>query len=397
VSVSGAGGPIKQISYTCLPGKVVRNPPKLKPPAWAIAGVLCAAGRQTWDDDNRKAAWHAGGVAITDDRREKADLKRRVRKWKKGGKQGPRPERHFSYPQNDDNPKHRSPYKDDKNSVREAGRWANRCARRDRRRQRVETVTVAVPSLNALLTMAGFSDNTANRRMVTEVLETLSEPLTLANGETFPELIRDFVDGRMTLDGAWMRPGDYERLPILKMRSPYAMPLQLFLHAVDTGHDNAKAITWEVLARRLGVSKGPKAKRDIGRALAALNRHLAGLDEDTRETLHALRIKAPYGYHLIDYVKTVRFERDDAELVKPKKQIERKQLKPETIIARLEANLAREKVNRREFEKLKQDATAMVEEHAAQFMAQRIRTGDDVEREQYRPRRERGVIYETDP
>jgi hypothetical protein len=182
----------------------------------------------------------------------------------------------------------------------------------------VDSITVPLPSLTWLLTQAHLSDGARNQQALKEAFVTLSQWVTLSDGEWFPPLILDydFTTCEVVLNGEWLLPKGFVRLPPPFPRSAIAVQLWMFLCAVPTGPNNKVPNTWDKLALRLGIAAKAvwRIKERISRALAILCDHLHAFSEDQREALRDLKssIQPPYGYQIIPLKNgKLRFERYD--------------------------------------------------------------------------------------
>jgi hypothetical protein len=298
MNIQRGGGPDNQgqITFAVFPGIIARCPPDWKPATLTMAGALCALGRLKLGEDIHPVALQSGAKRLARERKELKD------KFNENGRID-----------DEYHPKGGMRERDVNDYMQKQGGSGYKIKHKKLRKQPVESVTIAPPSLNWLLTQAHLSDGTKNRETLKDAFVSLSRSLTLtlSNGERkhFPALIKhyDFSNYEIVLDGSWLQFGDFERVPLpMPTHSPVAMRLWLYLRTIRTQRTNTKGNVWKGLARRLGIATRVawRIKQTIHRALAIVNAYLGTFDDETRKAF-----KMPFGYHLIDMNGKLRFER----------------------------------------------------------------------------------------
>jgi hypothetical protein len=193
-----------------------------------------------------------------------------------------------------------------KEALKNAG--ADGYAKRRKHKQPPPDLLAVRTSKRALLAAARLTNNSRNNRRIDAALDRLTQPVAGTRGA----LLNSWQARPLILQvaGCWLDP-PYTSLPLpLPLHSPTALALYVFLHGVRTGMTNTHAIDFGKLCYLLGIGgEWNNRQRDLNRATAAVNAHLAKLpDDDARQLFDRYNIKVAERYQVYSEGPKIRFE-----------------------------------------------------------------------------------------
>jgi hypothetical protein len=153
-----------------------------------------------------------------------------------------------------------------------------------------------------LLMSVGLPVNGRSRARLKFALDRLRQPIAGRSPLLIDYTLRS---GRVQLAvaGEWLKvkKGKYKRVLLpLPLKSPTALALFLFLHAINTSPINDTDIRLDRLYARLGIATSKKKGHadfsyTLNRALKAVNDHVNRLDD---KVLQAANLEVPAGYEI---------------------------------------------------------------------------------------------------
>ena len=272
---------------------------KLSPFEFSIMAAVIGLARNVLNEQRHREALKAGAEAIEQEKELEKRYReewREVNQARQSGRSATTPRRLHAF---DIAALRIRPTRFDK-ALSRAGTYGYATSRK--KQKIIPDVIPATTSRRALLLTGGLAAKDRHFHRLSTALDRLTKPV---KGIRAP-LLREWHarSGRLHLDvtGAWLNP-PFHKVPLPLPLRPQTLALFLFLQAVNTSPINERGMRFDVLCRTLGINSEHR-QRDLNRAIAAVNLHLAKIPTQVIEQLNF-----PIEFYPIVEGRYVRFSR----------------------------------------------------------------------------------------